>query len=233
MPFEIVARLLGRDRELRIVDQPLELGGGQGEAMGELAGGEVGEVGGRQALEEKARASRAHQQLARLAGHLESDLRPFRQLAHDVVDDVRRHGGRARLGDVGRRRFGRLEVEVGALQRQLAVARLDQHVGEDRDGVAPLDDAMDVAQSLEQGRSLYGDFHRSILDCRAAFCRRRAAFAQRVAAPRLSAPPYRAGRGLCQGVSRRARAGDARSPANRPKRRQRAGRLNAPLNRRL
>ena len=142
--------------------------------MGEIAGCQVGEVGGGQALEEEARAPGADQQLAGFAGGLKADLRAFRQFAHDVVDDMRRRGGRAGLGDIGRGRFGRFEVEIGAFQRQLAVARLDQHVGEDRDGVAPLDDAMDVAQSLQQGRALYGDLHRNILDLRTRR-RRRAA----------------------------------------------------------
>ena len=93
---------------------------------------------------------------------LQARLRALRQLAHDVVDHMRRHGGRAALGDVGGDGFGRLEVEVGALQRQSAVRGLDQHVGQDRDRVAPLDDAMDVSQSLEQDRTLDGDLHREI-----------------------------------------------------------------------
>ncbi len=73
---------------------------------------------------------------------------------------MRRHGRRARLRHVGGDLFGRLEVEVGAFQRHLAVGRLDQHVGEDRDGVAAFDDAVDVAESLEQDGPLDGDLHR-------------------------------------------------------------------------
>src|SRR5919112_913803 len=37
---EIIARLLGGDRELRLLDEALEVGGRKGEAMGQVAGGE-------------------------------------------------------------------------------------------------------------------------------------------------------------------------------------------------
>ena len=41
---EVIARLFGRDRELRLVDQPLEVAGAEFEGVGHLAGGEVGPV---------------------------------------------------------------------------------------------------------------------------------------------------------------------------------------------
>ena len=66
---------------------------------------------------------------------------------------MRRHGRRARLR---RRRRGPVRSPRGrgrCFQRHLPVARLDQHVGEDRDGVAPFDDAVDVAERLEQERT--------------------------------------------------------------------------------
>ena len=75
------------------------------------------------------------------------DLRAVRELARDVVDHMGGNSGRAFLGDVGRDGLGRLEVEIGALQRQFAALGLDQHIGEDRNGVAPLDDAMHVSQA--------------------------------------------------------------------------------------
>ena len=62
--------------------------------------------------------------------------------------------------DIGRDRFVDLKVEVGGHQPQRPVlARLDQHVGEDRDGVPPLHDRLDVAQALEEGRPLNRRFH--------------------------------------------------------------------------
>ena len=92
---EVVARLLGRDRELGLVDQPLEVGGGEREAVRHLAGGEIGKIALRQGLQREARAPGADRQHGAVAGGLEHDLRALRQLAHDLVEHVRRHRGRA------------------------------------------------------------------------------------------------------------------------------------------
>ena len=90
---------------------------------------------------------------------IERHLGAVGQLAHDIVEDVGRHGGGAGLADLGRHRLGDLEVEVGRLQRQLAAVGAQQHVGQDRDGVAPLDDAVHVAEGVEEVRSLDGRAH--------------------------------------------------------------------------
>src|SRR6185295_9031238 len=58
-----------------------------------------------------------------------------------------------------RQRFGHLQVEVGRLQRQAGIFGADQHIAEDRDGVAALDHAMDVAQRFQQLRAFDGDLH--------------------------------------------------------------------------
>ena len=64
------------------------------------------------------------------------------------------------LRDVGRDALVDLQVEVGRHQPERAVlARLDQHVGEDRDGVAALHDRLDVAQALQEGRPFNRRFH--------------------------------------------------------------------------
>ena len=157
---KIVPRLLGRNGELGVLDQPLELGRRQDELVRELARGEIGKVGRRQGLQGEARAPRAQHELASVARRLEARLGALRELAHDVVDHMRRNGRRAVLGDIGWNLLGGLEVEIGAFERQSAVLGLDQHIGEDRDGVAPLDDAMHVPQSFEQDRTLDGDLHR-------------------------------------------------------------------------
>ena len=56
---EIIARLLGRDRKLRAVDQALDVGGGQRERMRHVAGGEIREIAFGEGLERKARAAGA------------------------------------------------------------------------------------------------------------------------------------------------------------------------------
>ena len=90
---EIIARLFGRDRELGLVDQPLEVGGRQRERMAHLAGGEIGEIAFRQGLQGEARAPGADREHGAVAGAFDHDLRALGQLAHDVVEHVRRHGG--------------------------------------------------------------------------------------------------------------------------------------------
>ena len=159
---EIIAGFFGRDRELGVVDQPLQVGGGHHEAMRKVAGGQIGKVAGRQALKMEPRATRAQQQLAGIAGHFQRNLRALRELADDFVEHMGRHGGGAVHGDIRRRGFGRLQVEVGRFQRQPPLARFDQHVRQDRDGIAPLDDAMHMPQGFEHRRSLQRDLHRNI-----------------------------------------------------------------------
>ena len=61
--------------------------------------------------------------------------------------------------DLGRDRLDHLEVEVGGLEAERRLLGPHQHVGEDRNGVAPLDHAMDVAQRLQQLGALDGDLH--------------------------------------------------------------------------
>ena len=156
---EIVARLFGRNRELGVVDEALEFDGGKLELVGEFAGGEIGEIGRRQALQEEAGAAGAQEKLAGAGVDFEADLRAVRKLSYDIVEDVGGDGGRAGDRDIGGGDFGRLQIEVGGFQFELAVFRLDQHVGQDRDRVAALHDAVDVAQRLQESGALDGDFH--------------------------------------------------------------------------
>jgi hypothetical protein len=156
---QVVAGLLGRDRELRAVDQPLHIGGRQRERMRHLARGKVREIALRQGLQRKARAAGADGQHGAVAGRLEHDLRSFRQLAHDVVEHVRRHGGRAAVADFGGERFDDFEIEVGRLQAEAGILRPQKHVAEDGNRIATFDDAMNVSQRFEKLRALDGDLH--------------------------------------------------------------------------
>ena len=51
------------------------------------------------------------------------------------------------------------QVEVGRLQGELALLGADQHVGEDRNRVAPLDHAVHVPDRFEERGALDGDLH--------------------------------------------------------------------------
>jgi hypothetical protein len=72
---------------------------------------------------------------------------------------VRRHRGGAALLDRSGRSVDDLHVEVGRLQRQLIALGAEQHISQDRDGVPPLHDAMDVVQRLEEVRPFNPHFH--------------------------------------------------------------------------
>ena len=156
---EVVAGLLGRDRKLGAVDQPLQIGGGQRERMRHVAGGEIRKIVFGQGLQREAGAAGTDRQHRAITVAFQHDLRAVRQLAHDVVEHVRRHGGGAPGRGFRRQRLRHLEVEVGGFQRQPGALGADQHVAQDRNGVAALDHAMDVAQRLQELRALDGDLH--------------------------------------------------------------------------
>jgi hypothetical protein len=90
----------------------------------------------------------------------ERELGALGQLAHDLVQQVRRRRHRALLlgrdGDV----LDDLDVEIGGADRQPLGLGLDQHVAEDRDGVLALDDALGVAHRAEECAALDRDLHR-------------------------------------------------------------------------
>ena len=72
------------------------------------------------------------------------------QLAHDVVQHVRRHRHGAGLRDVGRRLVRHLALEVGGLELQRPLRGLEQDVGQDGNGRAPLDHARHVAEGSQK-----------------------------------------------------------------------------------
>src|SRR3546814_11397336 len=69
--------------------------------------------------------------LFRSAAGLDLHLGAFGQLAHDVVEGVRRSRGRPGLADRRRDPVDHRQVHVGGGQRKRLAVRLDQHVGEE------------------------------------------------------------------------------------------------------
>ena len=164
---QIEPRLLGGDGEARFVDQPLQIVGGEAELVGQGARRHLREILFRQARQLEAHRAGADRQPAAFAGEqFGLHLRAVRQLAHDVVEHVRGRGGRAVAQHVGRDGFDDLDVQIGGGELQRALGRLDHHVREDRDGVAPFDDALNMAQRLQKSAAFDVDFHGSS-DCRA------------------------------------------------------------------
>ena len=88
----------------------------------------------------------------------ELDLR-FAERAHDLVKLLRLHRDGAVAADVAGAPGRERDVEVGRGERELAVARVEQQMGEDRDGRPPLHDALQEGELGEQGVALEADFH--------------------------------------------------------------------------
>ncbi len=147
---QIIARFLGRDRKARLVDDLLERLGGQLEAGRQLALGNHGEIVARERGELELGAP-CHDRHPAFGGG-EAHLAAFWQLAGDIEQGVRGNGGGAGRLDIGGDMLVDLEIKIGRHQLDGAVRRrFDQHVGEDGNGIAPLDHRLDVAQALQQG----------------------------------------------------------------------------------
>src|SRR6516225_345526 len=88
---EVIARLFGRNGEARLFDQALQIRGRHGEDVAEIIDAQAREVVGRQCLQREARlaASDGEPALVSLALHL--DIASLWELAHDVVEHMRRH----------------------------------------------------------------------------------------------------------------------------------------------
>jgi hypothetical protein len=54
---------------------------------------------------------------------------------------------------------GHFDVEVGGPEAHRVAVGLDQHIGQDRNGVAPLDDGLRPAHGPEEGAALHAEFH--------------------------------------------------------------------------
>ena len=120
---------------------------------------QIGKVALRQRLQDEAGATGADRQHAAIAGGVERDLGPLGELAHDLVEHMGGHGCRAPRPDLGRDRLDDFELEIGGLERQLGMICLDQHIGENRNGVAAFDHAMDMTERFQQRGAFDGDFH--------------------------------------------------------------------------
>ena len=128
--------------------------------MRQLAFGHGGEVLHRQHGEIGVEAPGAQLQRGIAAGMVQLDLGAFGQLADDLVQGGGRGGGAARAGDL---HPGHLldhrDFHVGRGQLQHAVLGREQHIGQDGDGVAALDHALDMRQRLDQDRPFDRELH--------------------------------------------------------------------------
>ena len=156
---EVIARFLGRDRKAGAVDEALQVGRRHQEIMREVAARHQRIILGRKARQGEGGAPGAERHQPLVAGGLQFDLGAFAQLADDVVERVRRHGGGAGRRALSGERGDHFEIHVGRGERELGALGAQQHVRQDRDGVAPLDDALHMSQSAEQRGAFDGQFH--------------------------------------------------------------------------
>ena len=159
---EVVARLLRADGEARAVYEAAKRVRGQLEAVRQRARGHARKVVGGQRDEARRVPPGAQRQGCIPAGLVKLDLGALAQLAYDLVERGRGRRGRAVRGGLDR---GDLlddgDLHVGGREGELAVVDADERVGEDRDGVAFLGDALDVGQRLEKRRAVGLELHRS------------------------------------------------------------------------
>ncbi|MNT39210.1 hypothetical protein D3C72_1754380 [compost metagenome] len=127
--------------------------------MAEGAGGQVGEIRLRKALQRELRAAGGNGHRGAVRVGRQKHLGTVRQLAHDFIKQVRRHGGGARLLHHGRGRFGDFQIEVGRLHVQIGAGCAQEDVGQDRDRVATLDNPVDVVQRFQKVRPLKSNTH--------------------------------------------------------------------------
>ena len=156
---QIVAGLFGRDGEPGLVDQPGEVFLGQGEARARGVGRHDREVAGRQDRQVEFRTAGLDHQTGIVAVVAERDLGTVRQFADDFIEGVGGGGDLALDIHLGLGLVDHLHVEVGGGERQLVVPGAEQDVGQDRNGVAALDDALHVAKGLEERGSFDGQLH--------------------------------------------------------------------------
>ena len=91
------------------------------------------------------------------------DFRAVRQFSNDFVKHVGRNRGGTRLFDHRWDLLEHFQVQIGGLELQFVSFCPDQRIGQDRDGIAPLHDAMYAIERIEQVRSFNCDTHLSAL----------------------------------------------------------------------
>ena len=156
---QIIARLLGRDRESGLVDQPRQLGGAHAELDAQLLLADRRELVGGQARQVEHRPGSPDRHLAATFRLLDADLAALLQLADDVEQGVSGDGRGAAAGDLGGLVRDQRQIHVGGGEAQTISVGGELDVGQDRNGRPPLDDVLDMGQRPQQGRALDGKLH--------------------------------------------------------------------------
>ncbi len=156
---QVVARLFRRDGEAGLVDQPDQGLGLEADAGREPVLGHHREVAGRQHRQVELRAAGRDLQPRVVGGVAQLHVRAFGQLADDLIEGVGGGGDLAGRLHRGGGLVNDLHVEVGGREGQRLLVGGQEHIGQDRDGVASFHDALHVAEGLEERRALDGQPH--------------------------------------------------------------------------
>ena len=153
---EEIARVLAGDRELRLPDHLLAARRGRASRWRRRRLGQRRKVLARQRL---------HPRIEPIGGDLHAVLVfldpdvGLRQRLDDLVELLRRQRQRPALGHRRVTPAAQAHLQIGRQELDFAIPRLDQHVGENRDGVLALDDALEELQFAQQIRLPNDQFH--------------------------------------------------------------------------
>jgi hypothetical protein len=161
--IEIIARLFGGDGEAGFVDQTRELARRSREADRKVLARHDREVARRQHRQIKARPARRQRQARIISAPLQRHLAAFWQFARNLIKRMSGRRDVPFLGDVRFRLLHDLHIQIGRRQAGEPVLRPDQHIGEDRNRVAPFHDGLHVSEGFQERGALNRQLHLSPL----------------------------------------------------------------------
>ena len=161
---QVIARLFGRDRKPCGIDHIADISRCDGEAARHVTGGNSGKIFNRQGWQTEIGPAGADHCMT--VGNIDLNLGAFGQLARDVIEQMRRNGGRASRANSAFCLRGNIHIHVGCGHRQHTAVGLQHDIGENRYGVAALNNRLHVAKRPQEADSIDGQFHwLSLLFC--------------------------------------------------------------------
>ena len=154
---EEVARVLAGDRELRLRDHLPHCRSRQRRACGSAGIRQRRKVLARQRLH--ARVESVRRYFDAVAILFDPNV-GFGKRLHDLVELLRRQRQRSALCHSRLATAAQRDFEIGREHADLIALRFDQHVGEDGNGVLPLDDALEKLQFSQKLILPDNEFHR-------------------------------------------------------------------------
>ena len=143
---QIIARFFDRNGKPRFVNQAPQIAAGQGKGDRHFVLRHSRKILARQRLQGKTGAPGGQIQPPTGFIHRQFDLRPVGQFAHNIVKHMRRCGYRAGLGHFRLNPFTHLDFQIGRGEAKHAIIRLQQHIRQNRDGIAPFDNALHMIE---------------------------------------------------------------------------------------